>query len=131
MVGAAAAPSHPEGHDLHVTALLGALATLHADTTWRGEILAVFQPAEEQGVGAQAMIDDGLARFGAPVVVDPAEFTGLGSATAIAQRVGELPSNRSPFYAAVIEPTIDLGAALTAAARAWLAPVEPTAGEAS
>ncbi len=59
---------HACGHDVHVTCLLAACDALAADrTTWSGTVLAVFQPAEELGSGAQAMLDDGLyARFGTP-----------------------------------------------------------------
>jgi amidohydrolase len=63
--------AHACGHDVHVTCLLAACAELSASRdTWAGTLLAVFQPAEEQGRGARAMIDDGLYdRHGKPVVV--------------------------------------------------------------
>lgn len=68
--GAEVPVMHACGHDMHTTALIGALGALAAADDWQGRILAVFQPAEEKGAGARAMIDDGLfRRFGSPDIV--------------------------------------------------------------
>ena len=62
---------HGCGHDMHVTWLAGASAILAQEReAWRGSVMCVFQPAEETGEGAQAMIDDGLfQRFPKPDVL--------------------------------------------------------------
>jgi amidohydrolase len=48
---------HACGHDMHITALLAAAECLvKCKDKWSGELILVFQPAEERAGGAQNMV---------------------------------------------------------------------------
>lgn len=92
--GTRAPVMHGCGHDSHVAVALAAVELLVSQTdAWSGTIVWVFQPGEETGQGAAAMVEEGLWDFAprpqvmlgqhvGPVV--PAGSVGVVSGTAMA-----------------------------------------------
>jgi len=85
--------AHLCGHDMHVAWLAGATKLFaSARSSWRGTVLAVFQPGEEIGQGANAMIEGGLLeRFPKPDVI-LGQHVMVGPAGAVAGRSGVITS---------------------------------------
>jgi amidohydrolase len=61
--GAEVGVMHACGHDAHMAAWIGTATLMAGDRkAWRGTLVLVGQPAEEVGVGAKAMMADGLLK---------------------------------------------------------------------
>ncbi|MFK4759510.1 amidohydrolase [Microbacterium sp. ZW T5_45] len=88
---------HACGHDMHVTAMIGAVEKLVSERAeWAGTLVVLIQPAEEYGAGARAMLDDGLLDLapkpdvvlGQHVTPLPAGIIGVRSGTQMAASDG-------------------------------------------
>ncbi|HWT17573.1 MAG TPA: M20 aminoacylase family protein [Variovorax sp.] len=88
---------HGCGHDGHMAMVLGAAQLLTTSRDFNGTVRFIFQPAEEHGRGARAMIDDGLfERFPVDEIYGAHNIPGMPVGH-IATRVGGIMASEDNF----------------------------------
>jgi hippurate hydrolase len=88
---------HACGHDGHMSIILGAARLLRERQDFDGTVRFIFQPAEEHGRGAKAMMDDGLfARFPVDEIYGLHNMPGMRAGT-ISTRTGGLMASEDNF----------------------------------
>ncbi|WP_419709704.1 M20 aminoacylase family protein [Pseudomonas sp. NFX224] len=88
---------HACGHDGHMAMVLGAAELLYRERDFNGTVRFVFQPAEEHGRGAKAMMADGLFdRFPVDAIYGAHNMPGM-PAGHIATRTGGIMASEDNF----------------------------------